>query len=150
MKNLMSAIFSKSIPDIFLAKRFKLQTIFLCFILLAVLAITVQANAKELPLLLEVSELTQDHDGKRVAIMGWARSAETLQGRRGSNYVKTKVAIEDHSVTVFTDFPVYNVINRRVIVQGTYHVRGRYAGQLALHFIVAETLMRDWGEINGE
>ncbi len=100
--------------------------------------------AKELPVLVDVSELSEAFDGKRVAVMGWARSAETKRGRLGSNFVETKLGEDGQSVTVFSDFPPYNILNNRVIVQGVYHHQGRYAGMLADHFIVADTLMRDW------
>ncbi len=101
--------------------------------------------AKELPILVDVAELNETYDGKRVAVMGWAHSAETLRGRMGSNYLKTELGKNGQIVTVFTAFPAYNIVNNRVIVQGIYHYHGRYGGYLAEHFIDADTLMRDWG-----
>jgi len=101
--------------------------------------------AKELPILVDISELSEAYDGKRVAVMAWARSAQHMRGRLGSEYVKTEIGEEETSVTVFSDFPPYNVVNNRVIVQGVYHHRGRYGGFLADHFIVADTVFREWG-----
>ncbi len=126
-------------------KRHKIMTAVCLAVISVLFLMTYTIIAKELPVLVDVSELTQEYDGKRVAVMGWARSAETLRGRMGSNYVKTEVGDEVQSVTVFSVFPPYNVVNNRVIVQGVYHHEGRFGGQLARHFIVAEALMRDWG-----
>lgn len=126
-------------------KRHKILTAVCLAVMSVLFLMTYTIIAKELPVLVNVSELNQDYDGKRVAVMGWARSAEILRGRMGSNYVKTEVGDEIQSVTVFTIFPLYGVINNRVIVQGVYHHQGRFGGQLAEHFIVAETLIRDWG-----
>lgn len=106
---------------------------------------TLTVVAKELPLLVDVSELCEEHDGKRVAVMGWARSTEVKRGRMGSQFVKTEVGEENVSVSVYSTFPQYNVLNNRVIIQGVYHHRGRFGGLLADHFIVADAVMRDWG-----
>ncbi len=126
----------------------KMKKVFtaICLAVISVLFLmTYTIIAKELPVLVDVSELSEAYDGKRVAVMGWARSAETKRGRMGSNYVETKLGEEDNSVTVFSSFPPYNIVNSRVIVQGVYHHHGRYAGFLADHYIVAEALMKDWG-----
>jgi len=118
----------------------------LCLAVMSVLFLmTLTIVAKELPLLVSVSELCEDHDGMRVTVMGWARSAEMQRGRMGSNYVKTEVGEGEKSITVFSTFPPYNILNNRVIVQGVYHHEGRFGGLLADHFIVADTVMRDWG-----
>jgi hypothetical protein len=106
---------------------------------------TYTALAKELPVLVDISELNGNYDGRRVAVMAWARSAQTLRGRRGSHYVKTEITEAEESMIVFTDFPPLNVVNNRVIVQGVYHHRGRYAGFLGDRFIVADTVFREWG-----
>ncbi len=126
-------------------KRHKLIT-GICLAVISVLFLmTYTIIAKELPILVDVSELSEAYDGKRVAVMGWARSAETLRGRMGSNYLKTELGKDGQIVTVFTAFPAYNIVNNRVIVQGVYHHHGRYGGYLAEHFIDADTLIRDWG-----
>jgi len=101
--------------------------------------------AKELPLLVDISELNAEYDGKRIVVMGWARSAEAMRGRMGSQFVKTEIGEGDVSVTVYSDFPPYNIVNNRVIVQGVYHIEGRFGGLSAEHFIVADTLLREWG-----
>ncbi|MFQ5597375.1 MAG: hypothetical protein ACE5GK_04915 [Nitrospiria bacterium] len=101
--------------------------------------------AKELPLLVDISELSEEYDGKRIVVMGWARSAVSMRGRMGSQFVKTEIGEGDNSVTVYSDFPPYNVVNNRVIVQGVYHRSGRFGGYSADHFIVADTLLREWG-----
>ncbi len=117
-----------------------------CLAVISVLFLmTYTIIAKELPVLVNVSELSEAYHGKRVAVMGWARSSEALRGRMGSHYLKTELGDEGQTVTVFTEFPAYNIVNNRVIVQGVYHHHGRYAGYLADHFIVADALMRDWG-----
>ena len=100
--------------------------------------------AKELPLLVNIADLNDQYDGKRVVVMGWARSAETMRGRMGSQFVKTEIGEGENSVTVYSDFPPYNVVNNRVIVQGVYHVEGRFGGLSADHFIVADTVLREW------
>lgn len=117
-----------------------------CLAVISVLFLmTYTVIARELPVLVDVSELGEAYDGKRVAVMGWARSAEILRGRMGSNYLKTELGEDGQIVTVFTAFPAFNIVNNRVIVQGVYHHHGRYGGLLADHFIVADALMRDWG-----
>ena len=117
-----------------------------CLAIISILFLmTLTILAKELPLLVHIGELNEAYDGKRVAVMGWARSAEMMQGRMGSHYVKTEVGEGGDSVTVFSRFPPYNIVNNRVIVQGVYHHRGRFGGFLADRFIVADTVMRDWG-----
>jgi len=117
----------------------------ICLTVMSVLFLmTLTIVAKELPVLVNVSDLCEDHDGMRVAVMGWARSAELMRGRMGSNYVKTEVGEGTKSVIVFSSFPPYNIVNNRVIIQGIYHHQGRFGGLLADHFIVADTVMRDW------
>ncbi|MFQ5588732.1 MAG: hypothetical protein ACE5F7_07820 [Nitrospiria bacterium] len=126
----------------------KIKKIFtaVCLAVISVLFLmTYTIIAKELPVLVDVSQLNEEYDGKRVTVMGWARSAEVKRGRLGSNFVETEVGENGLSVTVFSDFPPYNIVNNRVIVQGIYHHHGRYGGLLADHFIVADALMRDWG-----
>jgi hypothetical protein len=104
--------------------------------------------ARELPLLLNVSELGEEYDNQRVAVMGWARSAVVMRGRMGSSFVSATVGEEEDEVTVFSDFPHYNLVNSRVIVQGVYHHQGRYGGLPAEHFIVADAVIRDWDPAN--
>lgn len=100
--------------------------------------------AKELPILVDISELSEAHDGKRIVVMGWARSAEVMRGRMGSQFVKTEIAEDGDTVSVYSDFSPFNVVNNRVIVQGVYHISGRFGGLSADHFIVAETILREW------
>ncbi len=123
----------------------KIMTAIFLAVISVLFLMTFTAIARELPLLVDVSQLGEQYDGKRVAVMGWARSAEAQLGRMGSHYVKTELGEEEGAVSVFSSFPPFNVVNNRVIVQGVYHHSGRYGGKLADHFIVAETLVRDWG-----
>ena len=117
-----------------------------CLTVMSILFLmTLTILAKELPVLVNVSDLCEEYDGMRVTVMGWARSAEAVRGRMGSNFVKTEVGEGEKSVTVFSVFPPYNIVNNRVIIQGIYHHSGRFGGLLADHFIVADTVMRDWG-----
>ncbi len=102
--------------------------------------------AKELPLLVELSDLGEVYDGKRITVFGWVKSTEVKTGRRGSLHLELIVGEGDHSVHVFTVRPVSHILNRRVIVQGIFHEHGRFAGHEKAHFIVAETIVRDWGE----
>ncbi|MFQ5580031.1 MAG: hypothetical protein ACE5FZ_05415 [Nitrospiria bacterium] len=102
--------------------------------------------AKELPLLVELSDLGETHDGKRVTVFGWVQSTEVKTGRRGSLHLELIVGEGDHTVKVFTIKPVSHVLNRRVIVQGIFHEYGRFAGHEKAHFIVAETIVRDWSD----
>ncbi len=102
--------------------------------------------AKDLPLLLELSEVGEAYDGKRITVFGWVRSAEVKRGRRGSIHLEIVVGEGDHSIFVYTVRPVPNIINREVIVQGVYHESGRFAGLSAEHYIVAEAIVRDWPE----
>jgi len=82
-----------------------------CLAVISVLFLmTYTIIAKELPVLVDVSELSEAYDGKRVAVMGWARSAETVRGRMGSNYLKTELGEDGTMVTVFTAFPAYNIV----------------------------------------
>ncbi|MEO2054682.1 MAG: hypothetical protein ABGX83_05225 [Nitrospira sp.] len=113
-------------------------------IILVTCSVTNMAGARELPVLVEVSDLGEEYDNQRVTVMGWARSAEAMRGRMGSNYVRATVGEGESEVTVFSDFPHYNIVNNRVIVQGVYHREGRFGGLLADHFIVADALIRDW------
>ncbi|MFQ5779871.1 MAG: hypothetical protein ACE5HN_03680 [Nitrospiria bacterium] len=103
--------------------------------------------AKELPLLVSIPNLSDSHDGHRVAIFGWARSVETIKGRMGTNYIRVVIGEDDSSVTVFSSFPVFNILDRRIIVQGKYHKTGRFGGFFVDHFIVADDIVRDWGEV---
>lgn len=113
--------------------------------LAVIFLITFNVFGKELPLLVDISELSAEHDGKRIVVMGWARSAETMRGRMGSQFVKTEIGEGEKSVTVYSDFPPYNIVNNRVIVQGIYHQGGRFGGLLAKpYFIVAESMVKDW------
>ncbi len=117
-----------------------------CLALISILFLmTFTILAKELPLLVDISELSEEYDGKRIVVMGWARSAHAMRGRMGSQFVKTEIGEGGDSVTVYSDFPPYNIVNNRVIVQGVYHIEGRFGGLSAEHFIVAETVLREWG-----
>ncbi len=107
---------------------------------------TLTILARELPLLVDVSELGEEYDSKRVTIFGWARSAEIRRGRMGSDFVKTELGEGENTVTVFSSFSPYNIIDNRIIVQGVYHHEGRFGGLLARHFIVADAIIRDWDD----
>ncbi|MFQ5598526.1 MAG: hypothetical protein ACE5GK_10800 [Nitrospiria bacterium] len=105
---------------------------------------TLTIFAKELPLLVDVSALGKEHDHQRVALMGWAQSAEMIRGKMGSTFVKTEVGKGKDTVTVFSFFPSMNILNNKVIVQGMYHHEGRFGGLHATHYVVADAIVRDW------
>jgi len=102
--------------------------------------------AKELPVLVKLSELDASFDGLRVTVFGWARSTEVKTGRRGSLHLKVIVGRGERNIVVFTIWPVHNIVDREVIVQGIYHSHGRFAGFEEKHFIVADTIIRNWEE----
>jgi len=107
------------------------------------------SHAKELPLLVELSDLGETHDGMRVTIFGWVQSGEVRTGRRGSLYLDLVVGAGAHRITVVMAKPAANILNRRVIVQGIYHKEGSFGGHRKEHFIDAETIVRDWGDEKG-
>lgn len=113
-------------------------------ILSVLFLMTLTIFARELPILVDVSELGRKYDDKRVTVMGWAQSAEVLRGRMGSTFIKTEVGEGKDTITVFCIFPHNNILNNRVIVQGVYHHEGRFGGLHADHYVVAETIVRDW------
>ncbi|HIE66222.1 MAG: hypothetical protein ABGX83_06410 [Nitrospira sp.] len=102
--------------------------------------------ARELPLLVELSDLGDMHDGMRITIFGWVQSGEVKTGRRGSLYLDLIVGVGEDRVTVVMTKPASNILNRRVIVQGIYHKEGSFGGHQKEHFIDAETIVRDWGD----
>jgi len=105
-----------------------------------------KASAKDLPLLVALSDLGETHDGRRIAVFGWVRSAEVKTGRRGSLHLEIVVGEGEHSITVYSDRPVPNIVDREVIVQGVFHASGRFAGHPAEHYIVAEAIVRNWSD----
>ncbi len=118
---------------------------FLTVGLLILILCTPSANfAKELPILVNLSEIDASFDGLRVTIFGWARSAEVKTGRRGSLHLQVIVGDGKHKIMVFSIHPVHNIIDREVIVQGIYHEHGRFAGFEQNRFIVAEAIERNW------
>jgi len=100
--------------------------------------------SKELPLLVDLSEISSHLDGKRITVFGYVRTAEVKTGRRGSLHLALVLGEGDYTVNVYIIRPVPNIINQPVIVQGVYHKQGRFAGRSLDHFIVAETIERDW------
>ncbi|MFQ5598236.1 MAG: hypothetical protein ACE5GK_09325 [Nitrospiria bacterium] len=121
---------------------------FIFGIVLVSLSLPSTFYGKELPVLVEISEIGEQYDGKRIAVFGWVRSAQVKTGRRGSLHLEIVVGEGEHTVYVYTVRPIVNLMNQNVIVQGIYHERGRFAGRPAEHFIVADTIVKDWLEEN--
>ncbi len=115
-------------------------------LMILILSPPAESLAKDLPRLVALSEIGESFDGLRVTIFGWVRSAEVKTGRRGSLHLEVVVGEGEHQIMVFTIRPVHNVLNREVIVQGIYHEEGRFAGFEQKHFIVADTIVRNWKE----
>ncbi len=115
-------------------------------VILAVFSVMIlsMANGKELPQLVEISELSECCDNKRVVIIVYGRSSEAVRGRLGSTYAHTIVGEGQDDVIVYSTFPVFNMIGNKVIVQGVYHKEGRFGGLLMENFIVAEHIERYW------
>lgn len=137
--------------EVAMTKDERLIAIFTAAMIAAIIALATcsavnMAGAKELPLLLHVSELGEAYDNQRVVVMGWERSMAVKRGRMGSHYVSATVGVGDISVNVFSYFPHINLLNNRVIVQGIYHHSGRFGGIPAERFIVADAIIRDWEE----
>ncbi len=115
---------------------------------LLILSSPAPSTAKELPLLVKLSEIDASFHKKRVTVFGWVRSAEVKTGRRGSLHLELLVGENDKTILVFITRPVYNVIGNEVIIQGIYHQHGRFAGFEQKHFIVADAIVRNWPEEN--
>ena len=105
-------------------------------------------EAKELPELIQISDLGQSHNEKRVTIFGWVRDMKIGRGRMGSQFMRLVVGDGDSSVIVFMAARVpTNWYNTQVIAQGIYHESGRFGGNLADEFIIADAIVRDWGRV---
>lgn len=105
--------------------------------------VALAAFGREVPFVVPIRDLAENstaHDMERVTIIAYARSCEATRGRMGSNYIKCRMGEGDHEINAYADFPLYNAINKRLLIQGTYHHEGRFAGMLADHFIIAETV----------
>jgi len=100
--------------------------------------------AKELPELVALENI-EAHDDHRVTVFGWVRSVELKKGRLGSNFLELTIGEGDSEIKAYSIFPLYNVLDHRVIVQGVYRKSGRFAGLLASNFISAEVIVNDWG-----
>ncbi|MFQ5544252.1 MAG: hypothetical protein ACE5FY_07885 [Nitrospiria bacterium] len=105
---------------------------------------------KELPVLIDLSELSKTHDGKRITVFAKVLSAEVKTGRRGSLHLELVVGKEGRTVRVYTIKPISNIINRRIIIQGIYHEQGRFAGHKLKQFIEAGTIVLDQSETRRE
>lgn len=97
---------------------------------------------QNIALLVKLSEIGEIYEGKRITTFGWVRSAEVKSGRRGSLHLEIIVGEGEHSVFVYTIHPFPNIIHR----EGIYHEHGRFAGHPVTHYIVADTIVRDWPE----
>lgn len=101
--------------------------------------------AKELPALVPIEEIAQ-YNEQRVTVFGWVRSVEQKRGRLGSNFLEITIGEGESEIKAYSTFPIYNILDHRVIVQGVYRESGRFAGLLAANFINAEAIINDWGE----
>lgn len=115
-------------------------------LLILTLCVPVASFAKDLPILVKLSEIGESFDGRRVTVFGWVRSAEVKTGRRGSLHLEIIIGEGNHKITVFSTRPVHNIVDQEVIVQGIYHEYGRFAGFEQKRFIVAEMIERNWEE----
>lgn len=114
-------------------------------VILLLLAIATMGFCRDLPLLVDIKSLGQEYDGKRVTVFGFGKSGLFLKGRMGSEHPGLLLVDTDgHSVEVFSAFPILNGIDRKVIVQGVYHLRGRLGGFHMDNFIIADQIVRDW------
>ncbi len=102
--------------------------------------------AKELPVLVPLANVAEYND-HRVTVFGWVRSVEKKRGRLGSTFLEITIGEGDSEITAYSIFPLYNILDRRVIVQGVYRESGRFGGLLASNFINAEAVVSDWGEV---
>lgn len=105
---------------------------------------------RELPVLVEVNQLGEEYDGKRVVVSCWIHESKAIRGRMGGLYMDMLCAMAGSNVTVYSNKPLIPLVNKRVIVQGKYHLEGRYGGFDQEHFIAARHIIRDWkGELDG-
>ena len=102
--------------------------------------------AKELPRLVPLEEVGKQYDTQRISVFGWVRSVEIKPGRMGSHYVELTLGEGDKTVKIITLNPVYNLLDRHVIVQGTYKAFGHIGGIPLENYISAEYIERDWQE----
>ncbi len=100
--------------------------------------------SKDLPRLVTISEASH-HDRERISVFAWVRSIEQKRGRMGSNYLEITLGEGESEIKAYSIFPVYNVLNRWVIVQGIYQQEGRFGGFLASNFIHADAIVTLWG-----
>lgn len=100
--------------------------------------------AKELPMLVPIESI-EEYDEHRVTVFGWVRSVEQKKGRLGSNFLEITIGEGDSEIKAYSIYPLYNILDHRVIVQGVYKRSGRFAGLLASNFISADAIVNDWG-----
>jgi len=102
--------------------------------------------AKDLPVLVPLEEIGQQYNAQRVSVFGWVRSVEVKPGRMGSHYVELTLGEGKATLKIVTLNPVYNMLDRRVVVQGTYKAFGYVSGIPLENYISAEYIERDWSE----
>jgi len=111
--------------------------------------------AKELPLLVTVSDLAkepQEYDGHRVVVTGRVQSMEIQRGRRGSEFlmlVLEEDAPSAPSSGAVQPVQVYSPTipkvhqGERALVQGVFHIEGMQAGRSFEHFVDAEVVLQN-------
>jgi hypothetical protein len=111
--------------------------------------------AKELPLLVTVSDLAKEpheYDGHRVVVTGRVQSMEIQRGRRGSEFlmlVLEEDAPSAPSSGTIQPVQVYSPTipkvhqGERALVQGVFHIEGMQAGRSFEHFVDAEVVLQN-------
>jgi len=100
--------------------------------------------AKELPMLVPLEEIGQQHNAQRVSVFGWVRAVEIKPARMGSRYLELTLGEEESTVKIVTLAPVHNILDTHVLVQGTYKAFGHIGGIPLENYISAEYIERDW------
>lgn len=142
-------------PDRWLIQAGRVVFLLLLALLIASNMISATGAAKELPLLVTVSDLANEpgeYDGHRVVVTGRVHSMEIQTGRRGSEFIM--LVLEEDSpppsssgavqpVQVFS--PTIPKVRQGdlALVQGVYHIEGRQAGRSFEHFVDAEVILRN-------
>ncbi|MFQ5641600.1 MAG: hypothetical protein ACE5IR_26800 [bacterium] len=103
--------------------------------------------ARDLPLLLPLDSIGPEYDEHRVSVFGWVRSVEVKRGRMGSTYSEIILGKGESKLKVYTMTPENYILNKQVIVQGTYRESGRFGGFPVDKHIVSEVIVRDWGAV---
>lgn len=134
----------KTRDEVWMLKAWAISLIFM--ICLLGLLKSCAVGARELPELVSVADLGPEYDGKRVAIFAFVRGLASGRGRRGSQFMITKIGKGDAEILVFSVFRVLpNLLNQPVILHGIYYSTGSFGGfPQDGPFIVADLILKDW------